>query len=75
MNAFTKLARPVFSRNEGTHDRMSRLGIGLVLTVVGFLITPWLSGFGLWVVFTGLVGWCPLYRLFGFSSCPLQGKR
>lgn len=74
MNATTKLARHLFSRNEGFYDRLSRLGVGLALLVAGLFVTPWLSSFGLWVVFTGLVGWCPLYRLFGFSSCPIAER-
>jgi len=59
------------ARNEGTEDRVVRvmLGLGLLaLTVVG-PHTPW--GFvGLVPLATGLAGYCPLYSVFGITTCP-----
>jgi hypothetical protein len=28
---------------------------------------------GVVVALTGIVGWCPAYLPFGFSSCPMKG--
>lgn len=57
--------------NVGRLDRALRiiLGLGLLsLTVVGPM-TPW--GFvGLVPLATGLIGFCPAYRLIGLSTCP-----
>ncbi len=61
--------------NEGTADRVIRVAIGLALlslTVVG-PHTPW-GWVGLVPLATGLLGFCPLYRLIGISTCKVQAK-
>ena len=60
-----------FKINEGTADRILRIVAGIVglsLTVVGPK-TSW-GLFGLIPLVTGLVGNCPLYSVFGWSTCP-----
>jgi hypothetical protein len=63
--------------NEGTVDRIARVVIGLALlslTVVGPRSMWGLVGIVL--LATGLIGFCPLYRLVGVSTCrtaPKQG--
>ena len=55
--------------NEGTIDRAVRvaLGLGLLsLTVVG-PHTPW-GLIGVVPLLTGVVGFCPAYRLFGLAT-------
>jgi hypothetical protein len=62
-------------RNEAIWDRTIRvvLGIGLLsLTFVGPQ-TPW-GIVGVVPLLTGLVGFCPLYRLVGVSTCPVSAK-
>lgn len=57
-------------RNEGTIDRVLRVGLGLGLIALVFTgpHTPW--GFlGLVPLFTGLAGYCPLYSLIGVNTC------
>jgi hypothetical protein len=60
-------------RNVGTYDRLLRIVLGAVLVIVGFSIQGTvgitLGIFGLVPLLTGLVGWCPLYLPFGFSTC------
>ena len=59
-------------KNEGTLDRVLRVIVGLVvlsLVVVGPQ-TYW-GLLGLVPLVTGLVGFCPVYRIFGLSTCPL----
>lgn len=75
MNPAVSLIRRLTCRNVGAYDRPARLLIGTALVVGGLITTPWLVVFGLWVVLTGLVGWYPLYRLLGFSTCPLKPLR
>lgn len=63
-------------RNEGTVDRALRVivGLGLLsLTVVGPQ-TLW-GLVGLVPLLTGLVGFCPAYRLIGLNTCPLDQRR
>jgi hypothetical protein len=61
----------LFPRNENTLDRAVRviLGVALLSLVVVGPQTYW-GLLGLIPLVTGLVGSCPLYRLFGISTCP-----
>lgn len=57
------------TRNEGTADRVIRvvLGLGLLsLIVVG--PHTWFGLIGLVPLVTGLVGFCPLYRVLGVRT-------
>lgn len=61
--------------NEGKLDRMLRIvvGLGLLsLTVVGPQ-SMW-GLVGLVPLVTGLFGFCPLYKVFGFNTCPMTYK-
>lgn len=58
------------TKNEGVLDRILRvaLGLGLLsLTVIGPQ-SMW-GLVGLVPLLTGLVGYCPLYRLVGVNTC------
>lgn len=57
-------------RNEGTIDRILRVGVGLALIAMVFVgpQSPW-GWLGLVPLITGLVGFCPLYRLVGVNTC------
>lgn len=69
------MAQKLFPSNEHKAERVVRvlLGVGLLsLTVVGPQ-TPW-GLIGLIPLVTGLVGSCPLYTLFGISTCPLKAR-
>jgi hypothetical protein len=61
----------MFAINEGAADRAARVVLGLVLLALVFIgpRTPWGLA-GLIPLATGLVGFCPLYRLIGLSTCP-----
>jgi hypothetical protein len=59
-------------RNEGSMDRTIRIlvGLGLLsLTVVG--PESMLGLIGIVPLATGIVGFCPLYRVFGIQTCSL----
>ena len=65
----------LFPRNEANIERVLRVLVGLgilSLTVVGPK-TMW-GLVGVVPVLTGLIGSCPLYPLFGFSTCPMEKK-
>lgn len=65
-------AAPFFARNEGTLDRALRIVLGLALLYLAF------TGRGVWgyigivPLLTGLLGSCPVYSIFGFSTCPVK---
>jgi hypothetical protein len=60
-------------KNVGSIDKVLRVIMGLVLLALVFVgpQTPW-GWIGLVPLFTGLFGFCPLYRLIGLSTCPLK---
>ena len=56
-------------RNEGTIDRVVRVVLGLALLALVFVgPQSWLGLVGIVPLVTGLVGFCPLYRLVGTST-------
>jgi hypothetical protein len=63
----------MFKTNEGTIDRALRVIVGIALIALVFVgpKTP-LGWIGVVPVFTGLVGWCPLYTLLGINTCPMK---
>jgi hypothetical protein len=68
------MASKLFPQNEHHVERVIRVlaGIGILsLTVVGPQ-TPW-GYLGIVPLVTGLVGTCPLYTIFGFSTCKREG--
>lgn len=62
-------------KNEGNLDRTVRVVIGLGLLSTVFVGPQTLWGLvGVVPLLTGLVGFCPLYKIFGFNTCPLSTK-
>ena len=59
--------------NIGGADRAARMVIGAVIVMQVFVgeKTPY-AWIGLVPLVTGLVGFCPLYRLFGFSTTAMK---
>jgi hypothetical protein len=68
-------------RNEGNLDRILRALVGALLLLAW--IVGWTTGtlalvlgvVGVVLVATAAVGFCPLYRVFGLSTCPVPQKR
>lgn len=61
--------------NEGKVDRILRVIVGLGLISLVFVGPQTLWGLvGLVPLLTGVIGFCPLYKLFGFDTCPLTIK-
>jgi len=61
--------------NEGTIDRAARIVLGLAilsLTQVG-PATP-LGYVGIVPLATGLLGFCPLYRVLGINTCAVPRR-
>jgi len=63
--------------NVGTVDRIVRLVVGILLITfalgIGFPKTSWswVGWIGVIPLLTALFGYCPGYKLFGLSTCPL----
>lgn len=57
-------------KNIGSIDKAIRIVVGLVLIALVFVgpQTP-IGWLGVPVILIALFGWCPLYKVLGFSSC------
>jgi L-fucose isomerase-like protein len=57
-------------KNIGSWERTFRIVAGLVILSLAFFgpRSPW-AYLGIVPFLTGLIGWCPPYALFGFSTC------
>ncbi|MBL7554657.1 MAG: DUF2892 domain-containing protein [Bdellovibrionaceae bacterium] len=63
-------------KNEGTVDRVLRVAVGLGLLSLVFVGPQTMWGLvGLVPLATGAVGFCPLYKVFGFATCPISGRK
>ena len=66
----------MFKTNVGGIDRIARVVLGAAL-LIAYFIGPqgsysWLFLLGVVPLVTGLVRSCPLYSLFGLSTCPVK---
>jgi hypothetical protein len=63
----------LLKRNEGTVDRVVRIAVGVGLLSIVFFGPKTLWGLiGIIPLATGLLGTCPLYSIFGLSTCPVS---
>ena len=61
--------------NVGGIDRILRIVLGLVLIGLAATGTVGLWGYiGAVPLATGVIGWCPPYALFGWSTCAMKNK-
>ncbi|MFO0742520.1 MAG: DUF2892 domain-containing protein [Labilithrix sp.] len=65
----------VFPSNEHKVERVIRIALGLAVLSLAFIgpRTPW-AYLGVIPLVTGLLGSCPLYTLFGISTCTLRHR-
>jgi len=69
------MASKFFPNNEHVIERVVRVVAGLGIVSLAFVgpATPW-AWFGLVPIITGLAGTCPIYTLFGMSTCPVNPR-
>lgn len=60
--------------NVGRAEAFARIAAGLAILGAGVYFQSWLGLFGLAPLVTGLIKWCPLYRLLGVSTCAPRSK-
>jgi len=58
--------------NESNLDRIVRVIIGIALLSAFFVYGQYWGLIGLIALATGLFGFCPVYRIFGLSSCRIK---
>ena len=74
-HAAVQLRRSIMTRNVGSLNRGLRVIIGLAL--LGFALMSghqyaWIGWIGVVPLLTAAVGSCPLYSMFGMSTCPAK---
>ena len=67
-------------KNVGTVDRVIRAILGILFLVGAFLVMGTvfkviLAILAIVMLFTAITQYCPLYKIFGMSTCPLEGKK
>jgi hypothetical protein len=66
----------LFAKNENSVERVMRVVLGLGLLTLTFMGPHTALGYlGLIPLATGLVGSCPLYSLFGVSTCRVPANK
>lgn len=61
--------------NAGKIDRILRITVGLGLLSLVFIGPQKMWGFiGVVPLLTGLIGFCPLYKIFKWNTCSLSSK-
>jgi hypothetical protein len=59
--------------NIGSIDRVLRVLVGV--TIIALTVTGTIGAWG-WIglvpLATAALGWCPLYTVLGFSTCPMK---
>jgi hypothetical protein len=58
--------------NVGGVDRLLRIVAGLALIVWAAMGGPVWAWIGALPLATGVIGWCPPYAIFGFSTCTMK---
>lgn len=65
----------ILPNNEHPIERAVRVIAGLALLAIVFVGPKTMLGLiGIVPLATGLLGSCPLYTLFGFSTCPVKNQ-
>lgn len=66
----------MFTKNIGSIDRLLRIVVGIVLLALFFLYPDaswrYFTLIGVVPLLTGLLSSCPLYSIFGISTCPAK---
>ena len=66
----------MFKNNMGNIDRILRFVVGAALLVAFFMFPDagwrWFALIGIIPLVTSVIGSCPLYSIFGWSTCPVK---
>ncbi len=60
------------NKNVGHIDRGIRVVVGAGIIAAGVYFQNYWGAIGLIPFITGIIGWCPAYKLFGLSSCKVN---
>jgi len=58
-------------QNVGIADRIVRIVLAVVFIILALVYNPWWYLPAAIALITGIIGWCGLYTLFGWNTCPV----
>lgn len=61
------------NKNVGKIDRIGRFVLGAGLLIAGIVMQNGLAVFGVVLLITAAVSFCPLYKIIGTSTCSKEG--
>ena len=65
-------------KNVGNVDRVVRVIIGIVILSLFFVLqgnARYFAVIGFVPIVTALIGYCPIYSIFGIRTCPVKEQR
>jgi Protein of unknown function (DUF2892) len=65
----------MLKNNVGGIDKIARIVLGVALIAFAIIEGQIWAYIGIVPLFTGLFGTCPLYSIFGISTCPISSKK
>ena len=60
--------------NVGKTEQILRVGIGVVIVLLGLYFSSWWGIIGLLPIITGSIRYCPLSKILGISTCKLENN-
>ncbi|MFN8374054.1 MAG: DUF2892 domain-containing protein [Anaerolineae bacterium] len=60
--------------NVGNMDRIVRLLLGVAIIAAGLYFQNWLGLIGVVLIGTAFISFCPIYAIFGISTCPVKSN-
>ncbi len=60
--------------NVGKSDRIFRVVLGISVALAGFYFNSWWGLLAIVPIATAYLSFCPLYSLFGISTCTTKAK-
>ena len=60
--------------NVGSTDKIIRIVLAVIIGGLGFYFNTWWGLLGLIPFFTAVFGFCPIYSVFGASTCKTRNK-
>ena len=55
--------------NVGKADKVIRIILGIIIGIVGYYYKSWWGLVGIIPLLTAFLNFCPLYPIFGISTC------
>jgi hypothetical protein len=62
----------IIKQNVGDADKLVRFALAIIIGAVGFYNKSWWGLLAIVPLLTGLLSFCPLYKIFGLNTCSVK---